>query len=49
MNGYLLDTHAAIWFFIGDEKLSDAARRIIQDASKSVYTRHPFKTGTRQP
>jgi PIN domain nuclease of toxin-antitoxin system len=37
MGGYLLDTHAAIWVFIGDKKLSDTARHIIQDASNSVY------------
>jgi PIN domain nuclease of toxin-antitoxin system len=37
MDGYLLDTHAAIWFLMGDDKLSDTARRIIGDISKSVY------------
>jgi PIN domain nuclease of toxin-antitoxin system len=37
MGGYLLDTHAAIWFFMGDDKLSGTARRIIEDLSNSVY------------
>jgi PIN domain nuclease of toxin-antitoxin system len=37
MGGYLLDTHAAIWFLVGDDKLSSTARRIIEDDSNSVY------------
>jgi PIN domain nuclease of toxin-antitoxin system len=37
MGGYLLDTHAAIWFLMGDDKLSDTARRIIGDVSNSIY------------
>ncbi|MDR0720327.1 MAG: type II toxin-antitoxin system VapC family toxin [Treponema sp.] len=37
MGGYLLDTHAAIWFLMGDDKLSDTAQRIIVDVSNSVY------------
>jgi PIN domain nuclease of toxin-antitoxin system len=37
MGGYLLDTHAAIWFLIGDDKLSGTARRIIEDNSNSIY------------
>jgi PIN domain nuclease of toxin-antitoxin system len=37
MDGYLLDTHAAIWFLMGDDKLSATARCIIGDISKSVY------------
>jgi PIN domain nuclease of toxin-antitoxin system len=34
---YLLDTHAAIWFFNGDNALSPTARRIIQDEANPVY------------
>ncbi|MDR1238894.1 MAG: type II toxin-antitoxin system VapC family toxin [Treponema sp.] len=37
MGRYLLDTHAAIWFLMGDDKLSDTARRIIGDNSNAVY------------
>jgi len=36
MAGYLLDTHAAIWFFNGDAALSETARRIIRDLSNPV-------------
>jgi len=36
MAGYLLDTHAAIWFFDGSGALSSAANRIICDASNPV-------------
>jgi PIN domain nuclease of toxin-antitoxin system len=34
MGGYLLDTHAAIWFFNGNDTLSQAANSIIRDLSK---------------
>jgi PIN domain nuclease of toxin-antitoxin system len=34
---YLLDTHAAIWFFNGDNALSPSARRIIEDGANPVY------------
>ena len=37
MGGYLLDTHAAIWFFNGNESLSQTAKRIIRDLSNDVY------------
>jgi len=37
MSGYLLDTHAAIWFFNGDESLSKTANSIIRDLSNDVY------------
>ncbi|MDR2482908.1 MAG: type II toxin-antitoxin system VapC family toxin [Treponema sp.] len=37
MKGYLLDTHAAIWFFNGSSELSSAAGRIIRDLSNPVY------------
>ena len=37
MNGYLLDTHAAIWFFNGDNELSETANRIIRDFSNPIY------------
>ena len=37
MGGYLLDTHAAIWFFNGNESLSQTANSIIRDLSNDVY------------
>jgi len=37
MGHYLLDTHAAIWFFNGDESLSQAANSIIRDLSNDIY------------
>ena len=33
MNHYLLDTHTAIWFFNGDNALSETAKQIILDPS----------------
>jgi len=36
MTGYLLDTHAAMWFFNGDTKLSKTAEQIIRDLSNPV-------------
>jgi PIN domain nuclease of toxin-antitoxin system len=32
----LLDTHAALWFLSGDERLSDGARRQLLDAGNRV-------------
>jgi PIN domain nuclease of toxin-antitoxin system len=37
MGGYLLDTHTAIWFFNGNESLSQTATSIIRDLSNDVY------------
>ena len=37
MNGYLMDTHAAIWFFNGDDALSETANRVIRDYSNPIY------------
>jgi len=37
MGGYLLDTHAAIWFFNGDRQLSETAKNIIRNHSNPVY------------
>ena len=37
MNGYLLDTHTAIWQFNGDTRLSNTAARIIYDFSNHIY------------
>jgi PIN domain nuclease of toxin-antitoxin system len=37
MTGYLLDTHAAMWFFNGDDALSQTAKHIILDASNTKY------------
>jgi len=37
MNRYLIDTHTAIWFFNGDQKLSEKAKQIIRDRSNPIY------------
>jgi PIN domain nuclease of toxin-antitoxin system len=37
MHGYLLDTHAAIWFFNGSDTLSKKADAIICDFSNPIY------------
>jgi len=37
MNRYLLDTHAAIWFFEDNTALSSAAYRIIRDGNNLIY------------
>ena len=37
MPRYLLDTHAAIWFFNGNSELSQTAGGIIRDISHPVY------------
>ena len=37
MNRYLLDTHAAIWFFESNTALSSAAERIIRDGTNLIY------------
>jgi PIN domain nuclease of toxin-antitoxin system len=37
MNGYLLDTHTAIWFFTGDSLLSPVAGQIILDDTNQIY------------
>ena len=37
MGRYLLDTHTAIWFFNGDDDLSETAKQIILDVSNSKY------------
>ena len=37
MNGYLIDTHTAIWFFNGSESLSQPANKIIRNLSNKVY------------
>ena len=37
MNRYLIDTHTAIWFFNGDQKLSEKAKQIICDRSNPIY------------
>jgi PIN domain nuclease of toxin-antitoxin system len=37
MGGYLLDTHTAIWFFNGNESLSQTANSIIRDLSNDVF------------
>ena len=34
---YLLDTHTLIWFLIGDKKLSDTARRLIDNPSNEKF------------
>jgi len=35
--GYLLDTHTAIWFFNGDDKLSRTAAQVISDRSNLLF------------
>jgi PIN domain nuclease of toxin-antitoxin system len=37
MDRYLLDTHAALWFFNGDNTLPETVRRIIEGDSGYVY------------
>jgi PIN domain nuclease of toxin-antitoxin system len=37
MNGYLLDTHVAIWFLTGDTLLSRTADRIISEGVNRIY------------
>jgi len=37
MTSYLLDTHAAIWFFNGNDTLSETANRIIRNCSNPIY------------
>ena len=37
MGSYLLDTHTAIWFFNGDDSLSENAKRTILDPSNIKY------------
>ena len=37
MARYLLDTHAAIWFFNAGNRLSENAERIIRDLSNPVF------------
>ena len=37
MGGYLLDTHVAIWFFNGNESLSQTTNSIIRDLSNDVF------------
>ena len=37
MAGYLLDTHTALWYFNGDDKLSKTAFEIINNSSIPIY------------
>ena len=37
MGNYLLDTHTTIWFFNGDKKLSETAKKAILDLSNTKY------------
>jgi len=37
MGRYLLDTHTAIWFFNGDNALSETAKNLILDTSNFKY------------
>jgi len=37
MTHYLLDTHAAIWFFNGNNSLSKTANQIIRDFSNPIF------------
>ena len=33
----LLDTHALLWFYLGDPRLSDQARTVIEDAANTKF------------
>jgi len=37
MGHYLLDTHTAIWYFSGDNALSQTAKEIISPLSNQIY------------
>lgn len=37
MSHYLLDTHTAIWHFRGSSAISNTAKNIINDLSKTIY------------
>ncbi|GHV88966.1 twitching motility protein PilT [Spirochaetia bacterium] len=37
MARYLLDTHAAIWFFNGDDRLSKTAKEVILDTFNQIH------------
>ena len=37
MKGYLLDTHAALWFFNGDARLSSTACQLIRNRDHRIY------------
>jgi PIN domain nuclease of toxin-antitoxin system len=37
MGRYLLDTHTAIWYFSGDNALSETAKKIILPLSNQIY------------
>ncbi len=37
MTAYLLDTHAAIWFVTGDERVSKGVRDLIEQGSTSLF------------
>ena len=41
MSGYLLDTHAAIWYFIGDERLSKTDHLTVLENLPMIH-RDPF-------
>ena len=37
MNKFLLDTHALIWFNIGDDRLSEKVKNIIEDEKSEIF------------
>ena len=37
MSGYLLDTHVAIWFFDGDNALSETANGVVRNMSNPIF------------
>ena len=37
MANYLLDTHTAIWFFNGNDSMSDLANKIIRNLSNPIF------------
>lgn len=37
MSAWLVDTHAVLWFLDGDQRLSEDARRIMEDGESILY------------
>jgi len=43
---YLLDTHAALWLFEGNEKLSQAAKEIFSTRKTKYIYKRSFSLGS---
>ncbi|WP_174292652.1 type II toxin-antitoxin system VapC family toxin [Sphingomonas bacterium] len=37
MNGYLLDTHAALWWWVDSPRLGENARRLIEESTARIH------------